>query len=131
MESLYENQAQRLLELTGLLDCDQALINRVADYLTQHTLRLLHSDGEARLAQIMLGLRGKDSGCAHTKKDGCFDIEVSQGRLAYHAGLSRSYASTLINEWKRRGILVSIGRTLCVRSPSALARIADGTYCKA
>jgi CRP/FNR family cyclic AMP-dependent transcriptional regulator len=78
----------------------------------------------ARLAEAILML-GESHGdrCAH---GGEIDLRgVTQQDLADLVGASRSFVSTLINEFKRDGLLGNVGRTLCILNLRELKQVAS------
>lgn len=102
----------------------------------------LMTPAPARLARLILdltadALSGDQHACGH---GGAYDTLVirknprrngaeqlmpaMQEDLADRVGVSRAYACTLLNEWKRKGILRHNGRTLCVLDLKALRKLA-------
>jgi CRP/FNR family transcriptional regulator, cyclic AMP receptor protein len=91
--------------------------------MRRRLLALTSSEVPVRLADLLI-LLGETNGqrCAH---GGDLDLRgISQQDLADLVGASRSFVSTLINEFKRQGVLANYGRTLCVQDLSGLRRLA-------
>ncbi len=116
LKALVEARPPLALEIIrGLNDKNRALTRR-ANALT-------FKEVPARLAETLLVL-GETHGerCQH---GGEIDLRgITQQDLADLVGASRSFVSTLINEMKRDGLLGNVGRTLCLRQPKELKRLA-------
>ena len=99
-----------------------ALENRIAEELTA-TRRLLALDAPTRLARAVLDelLEHPEYG---TKPSNSIALRLHQTALADNIGLTRSYVSTLINGWKERRIIRSIGRNSYVENLAALRKVA-------
>jgi CRP/FNR family cyclic AMP-dependent transcriptional regulator len=93
--------------------------------MRRRVLALTSNEVPTRLAELLI-LLGETNGqrCPH---GGDLDLRgISQQDLADLVGASRSFVSTLINAFKRQGVLANYGRTLCVRDLRGLRRLANG-----
>ena len=79
----------------------------------------------ARVAEVLLDLA--ESLGERSRHGAEVDLQgVTQQDLADLVGASRSFVSTLVNEFKRKGLVGSVGRTLLLRDQAGLRLIAEG-----
>jgi CRP-like cAMP-binding protein len=126
LENLARRDAVRALARC-LIDVDEIrkdeLVSAAAGAILEARRGALEGDVIGRLAGLILDLPFDESNtCNH--KGGAYDFLVPQYELADAVGASRSYVSTVINDWKREGILRGYGRVTCVVKPGALRKLA-------
>jgi CRP/FNR family cyclic AMP-dependent transcriptional regulator len=121
----YERKAREITARHGLQK-NEALVQDIAEGLRASASYVMVTEVPARVAKLLLDMTADSSEkvkCSHGTPG--FDFKMTQEMIAERVGASRSYVSTLINDWKREGILVGIGRTTCVRKVDRLRKIAD------
>jgi len=101
----------------------EKLTKELNTLVTEEILESQNTYASTRIARVILAYKTPESVC---NSKGAFDFRITQSEIADAVGVSRTYVSTIINEWKREEILRGYGRTICVLDEKRLCEIANG-----
>lgn len=117
---MYKDQIREVLrQTTGDEQRVEQRVELLNKLITKQVVHNLNADVPSRLAALLLSFQEGGS-CMHDGRG--FDVRITQGEMARRVGASRSYVSTLINDWKLDRIITAYGRTLCIVDVAALKR---------
>lgn len=86
---------------------------------------LVHDETALRLAKHFLDLATFGGEKVKAIDNKTFSTTRNQSEIAEAIGATRSYVSTLVNRWKRDGLVIGYGRTLVVNIPKVKALLRE------
>lgn len=86
---------------------------------------LLNDEVDRRLAKHLLDLASFGGEKVKAIDNKTFSTTRNQSEIAEAIGATRSYVSTLVNRWKRDGLVIGYGRTLVVNIPKVKALLRE------
>ncbi len=113
-DGIYQDRAKKLISL--IVQAKEDPMQAVVELLKKAD-DLRAGSVERRLASLILEI-GMDA----TERT----ILFPQEKMAEAVGASRSFVSTIINDWKRDGLISSFGRKVKIESVPKLQKIAKG-----